>query len=141
MNGTLRLLAGPGGLTGGPFPAALGTTLGVGDTEPVAIVLDKRLPAGPWDARITLRSGLLTRSESSDHVSAAGESRPVATDSRRPGWTYAAIAALLVLVLTLATLLVRRGRPRGRRSDDGGFDELELVTSPRAPSRVNQGPS
>ena len=62
MNGTLRLSAGPGGLSAGPFPATLGTTLAIGDTEPVTIALDKRLPAGPWDARITLRSGLLERS-------------------------------------------------------------------------------
>jgi hypothetical protein len=142
MNGTLRLLAGPGGLTAGPFPAALGTTLGVGDTEPVTIVLDKRLPAGPWDARITLRSGLLTRgARAVITFPATGASPPVVTDPLRPGWLYGAIAALLVLVLTLATLLVRRGRRRGRRTDDGAFDELELVTSPRTPGRESQGPS
>ena len=62
MNGTLELSAGPGGLSAGPFPASLGVTLAIGDTEPVTILLDKRLPAGPWDARIALRSGLLERS-------------------------------------------------------------------------------
>jgi hypothetical protein len=62
MSGTLELLAGPGGLSAGPFPADLGTTLAVGDTEPVTIVLDERVPAGPWDARIILHSGLLERS-------------------------------------------------------------------------------
>ena len=34
MSGTLQLLAGPGGLSAGPFPATLGTTLAIGDTEP-----------------------------------------------------------------------------------------------------------
>jgi hypothetical protein len=62
MNGTLQLLDGPGGLNAGPFPATLGTTLGIGATEPVTITLDGRLPRGPWDARIMLRSGLLERS-------------------------------------------------------------------------------
>jgi hypothetical protein len=142
MNGTLRLLAGPGGLTAGPFPAALGTTLGVGDTEPVTIVLDKRLPAGPWDARITLRSGLLTRSaRAAITFPATGASPPVSTDSLRPGWLYAAIAALLILVLTLTMLLVRRGRLRGRPAEGGALDELELVTSPRSPGFERQGPS
>jgi hypothetical protein len=144
MNGTLRLLTGPGGLTAGPFRAALGTTLGVGDTEPVTIVLDKRLPAGPWDARITLHSGLLTRSaHAAITFPATGASPPVATDSLRPGWLYVVIAALLVLVITLAALLVRRGRRRGRRRDDGAFDEqgLELVTSAPTPGRESQGPS
>ena len=62
MSGTLQLSAGPGGLSAGPFPATLGTTLAIGDTESVTIALDKQLPAGPWDARITLHSGLLERS-------------------------------------------------------------------------------
>ena len=62
MSGTLKLLAGPGGLGAGPFPADLGTTLPVGGTESVVIILDEALPAGPWDARIALRSGLLVRS-------------------------------------------------------------------------------
>jgi hypothetical protein len=142
MNGTLRLLAGPGGLSAGPFPAVLGTTLGVGDTEPVTIVLDKRLPAGPWDARISLRSGLLTRSAHAVITfPATGASPPVATDSVRPGWLYAVIAGLLVLVLTLAMLLVWRSRRRGRRTDDRSFDELELVTSPMTPGGDSQGPS
>jgi hypothetical protein len=34
MNGTLDLLDGPGGLSAGPFPAALGTTLAIGDVQP-----------------------------------------------------------------------------------------------------------
>jgi len=61
MNGTLALTDGPGGLSAGPYPARLGVTLAIGDTEPVAITLDKRLPRGPWDARVKLRSGLLNR--------------------------------------------------------------------------------
>ena len=62
MNGTLQLLAGPGGLSAGPFLAILGSTLAVGDTEPVTIALDKQVPAGPWEASIALRSGLVDRS-------------------------------------------------------------------------------
>ncbi|MDQ1534673.1 MAG: hypothetical protein QOF28_2434, partial [Actinomycetota bacterium] len=62
MSGTLQLVDGPAGLRAGPFPATLGVTVAIGATEPVMIALDKRLPSGPWDARITLRSGLLERS-------------------------------------------------------------------------------
>ena len=62
LNGTLQLSDGPAGLSAGPFAAALGSTLAIGDTEPVTIVLDTRLPAGPWDAHVTLHSGLLERS-------------------------------------------------------------------------------
>ncbi len=55
MNGALRLHDGPSGLTAGPFPATLGTTLAVGDEGSVTILLDKELPAGPWDAQIMLK--------------------------------------------------------------------------------------
>jgi hypothetical protein len=62
MYGTLQLTAGPGGLSAGPFSANLGVTLAIGDTEPIKIVLDKQLPDGPWNARVTLHSGLITNS-------------------------------------------------------------------------------
>ena len=61
MSGTLRLSKGPGGLSAGPFPATLGTTLGIGQSGPVAVPLDKALPDGPWLATLDLRSGLLER--------------------------------------------------------------------------------
>lgn len=61
MSGTLRLSKGPGGLSAGPFAATLGTTLGIGQTSPVAVPLDKALPAGPWLATLDLRSGRLER--------------------------------------------------------------------------------
>ena len=61
LSGSLSLLDGPGGLTAGPYPADLGVTLGIGETEPVEIGLDARLPSGPWDARLTLASGLVER--------------------------------------------------------------------------------
>jgi len=62
MSGSLELHNGPGGLNAGPFNAELGTTLGIGQTEPVLVKLDKRLPLGPWNAVITLHSGTVERS-------------------------------------------------------------------------------
>lgn len=59
MSGTLTLTGGPGGLSAGPFEATLGTTLGIGQTEPVTVVLDRALPDGPWLATLELRSGLV----------------------------------------------------------------------------------
>jgi hypothetical protein len=56
MNGTLQLSAGPGGLNAGPFPANLGISLAIGATEPITIVLDRRVPDGPSSALVTLRS-------------------------------------------------------------------------------------
>jgi hypothetical protein len=61
LSGSLRLAKGPGGLSAGPFPARLGTTLGIGQSGQVTVPLDKALPAGPWLATLDLRSGLLKR--------------------------------------------------------------------------------
>ena len=122
MSGTLELSAGPGGLSAGPFPATLGTTLAIGDTQPVTIVLDEELPAGPWDARITLRSGLVERSaRATITFPAAGASPSVRTAPVRPGWLSPAIAALaIIVILGFTTLLVLRARRlrtmRGRRT-------------------------
>jgi hypothetical protein len=112
MSGTLRLLAGPGGLQAGPFAATLGTTLAIGATEPVTILLDKRLPAGPWRARVDLRSGLVER-----HTQATITFPAIRKASSGP--PVLALVAGLVLLLLTATLVVmwrlrslRAGTPR-----------------------------
>jgi hypothetical protein len=117
MNGTLQLLDGPGGLNAGPFPAVLGTTLGVGETEPVTITLDEQVPAGPWDARIALNSGLLERkARASITFPDAGASEAVAASPIRPWWVYPAIAAAVASILLMVSLLARRRRgTRGGR--------------------------
>ena len=106
MNGTLQLLDGPGGLSAGPFPARLGTTLAIGDTEDVTIILDKQVPAGPWDARVLLKSGLLERSAH------ATITFPDATAAQH-GWLYFAIVGLAI-----GLLLFEVWRRRRRTSDD-----------------------
>jgi hypothetical protein len=122
MSGTLQLLAGPGGLSAGPFAADLGTTLAIGDTEPVTFVLDKQVPAGPWDARITLRSGLLERSaQATVTFPEIGASTPVNTTSMRAGWLYPAVAGLVgLLVLGVGLLVVIARRPDVRRRRSSG---------------------
>jgi hypothetical protein len=118
MSGSLRLHDGPGGLIGGPFPVALGVTLGIGDTEPVKIVLDKRLPAGPWRAQVTLRSGLLERTvEATITFPQTGMSPPVKITPVQARRLKPAVAglALLLLVAVCVPLVLRRPR---RRADD-----------------------
>lgn len=61
ISGSLTLRDGPGGLSGGPYPARLGTTLAPGETEPVVVDIDRAVVDGPWTARLTLRSGLVER--------------------------------------------------------------------------------
>jgi hypothetical protein len=117
MAGTLELLDGPGGLTAGPFPANLGTTLGIGGTGTVVVGLDKRLPAGPWKSELTLRSGFV---EHTARTTLQFPNAPAALPPRteRAGWFYAAIAALALLLVGLVGALViprtRRRRPNRR---------------------------
>ncbi len=117
MTGSLRLTDGPGGLSAGPFPASLGTTLAAGDREPVRIALDPLLPDGPWKARIALRSGLLQREVTvtiTFPVAGAAAAAPVSIGAPRPGWEYVAVVALVaVLVLGSAAMFFRfRRKPR-----------------------------
>jgi LPXTG-motif cell wall-anchored protein len=103
MSGTLQLSAGPGGLSAGPFSAKLGTTLAIGATEPITIKLDKQIPDGPWQALVTLRSGLLERS-------ARATINFPATGTRQLPYQLIAGFLILLLVGILAALLVRRRR-------------------------------
>ena len=113
MSGTLNLLEGPAGLSAGPFSAVLGTTLAIGDTEPVTFVLDERLPAGPWNARIVLHSGLLDRSaRATITFPAIGAAPPVRIESTRPGWLTIAAAGVLVLLLGAVVGMVARTQNR-----------------------------
>jgi hypothetical protein len=112
MSGILQLSGGPGGLRAGPFPANLGITLGIGDTERVTVVLDKQLPAGPWNAVLTLRSGLV------QDTAHATITFPAVVTSSRSSPPYLAIAALVVILALLgiaAGLLITRRRLRFAR--------------------------
>lgn len=121
MAGELKLEDGPGGLTAGPFPAKVGTTLGVGQTAPVQVVMDKRFPAGPWNARLSLRSGTTAREATATITfpDAPGASaRPVeATEVEAKKRVLLPVAAVLLLVAVAAvvfTLLQQRAL-RARR--------------------------
>jgi hypothetical protein len=131
MSGSLRLLAGPGGLSAGPFPANLGTTLGIGDTEPVTIPLSRQLPAGPWDALITLQSGLTSHTaQATITFPKVGTAPPVRTTSVRPLWYYLTFIGLLALLLLSATLLLIILTRLLRRTHSGVIDS-RLIGSPR----------
>ncbi|MDQ0677154.1 hypothetical protein QFZ30_000536 [Arthrobacter pascens] len=115
MFGTLELSGGPGGLSAGPFPASLGTTVAIGATESVTIVLDKQVPAGPWEAEIILHSGRLERrAQATITFPDAGSSPPAETKTPESGWLYVAVAVLTVLLLGTAAWLQLRYRRRRR---------------------------
>jgi hypothetical protein len=113
ITGSLSLRDGPGGLTGGPYAARLGTTLAPAETEPVVVPIDTAVADGPWTAQLTLRSGLLERRVQAaltfpDAPGAVGpavdvEKLSAASDNEiRPGRTLAVIAIFLLGLAALA---------------------------------------
>lgn len=125
LTGTLRLSDGPGGTTAGPFPAEVGTTLAPGRQAPVRVPLDPALPAGPWSARITLRSGELERTvearltfpDAAGTSAAPVEAREVTGTLRGRIVLGAALGLLALLVVTLLLYLLRRGRLRKQEAE------------------------
>jgi len=121
LSGQLRLTDGPGGLSAGPFDMELGTTLGIGETEPVTVALGQELPDGPWTANVTMRSGLLIRTARATLTFPAG---PGAAESVTTDAADAAISPWLLVVgaaVALAALfgLVVAWRRRERECSSG----------------------
>lgn len=114
VHGSLELRNGPGGLSAGPFAVTVATTIAVGGTEGVTVVLDSQVPDGPWDAAVTLTSGLLDRSaDARITFPKSGSAAPVATSSS-VGWFVLGAGIVIVAVATIVLYRVRR--PRARRA-------------------------
>jgi hypothetical protein len=114
MSGTLSLTDGPGSLSAGPFPAQLGSTLAPGQSAAVTISLDRQLPAGPWNAGLTLKSGLLEESVEAriQFPSDPGSEAPVAAQKKIGDYLVYLIGGLVLLAVlaTAAAITVRRRR-------------------------------
>ncbi|GAA4573552.1 hypothetical protein [Planotetraspora kaengkrachanensis] len=109
LSGALSLSEGPGGLRAGPYPATLGVALKPGDVGQVVVVLDPRLPNGPWKADLVIQSGLVKRTVSATVVFPdAGVGQSVLFGGNR----LLLISLLLALILVIATgvYLLRRRR-------------------------------
>lgn len=123
MRGSLRLDKGPGGLSAGPFPARLGTTLAPRQTETVTVELDPALPNGPWHARMDASSGVLKKSvEATITFPDKGSGQPVAArpvtapkKSSMVPLIAAGVGGLLLMGLLLLFFLKRRSRPKDER--------------------------
>ena len=113
LSGTLRLTGGPGNTSAGPFPAQQIIILAPGQSGNMSFAPPKSLPSGPWQARVTLVSGITT-STSTQTVQFGGL---VAAQAGLGvmGWTGIAFG-VIALGLVLAGLLVRRHALRRRRA-------------------------
>ena len=134
MAGELELFDGPGGLRAGPFPARLGSSLAIGADGHVAILLDEQIPAGPWQAAITLRSGLIERSAQATLTfprAGSGTAAPATPVDDR--WRSPAVAGLLLALLGAALpWAISRRRRDSTPVEDPGADRRPVTAAPPA---------
>ena len=123
LRGELTLAQGPGGLSAGPFAATVGTTLAVGATAPVEVLLDPAISGGPWLARIAMRSGLFERraeatitfpTESGVASPVTAKQLPLAKDPSVVVPFAGALVGLLLLAFIVVGYLTSRRRARVR---------------------------
>jgi MYXO-CTERM domain-containing protein len=117
ISGTLTLAKGPGGLRAGPFPVVLDSALAPGDSESATVRLDKRLPRGPWQAHVRLRSGLIQRvavaTISFPRLAVAAKpSAPKVVPAGHGRWIV--VVTILGLLAAVALALLFFWRRRGR---------------------------
>jgi hypothetical protein len=112
LSGTASLTAGPGGASAGPFQVGRVITLAPRQSATISFAPSKRLPTGSWLARITLVSGLTTRT--------ASATVQFSVQAAALAWTNVAVitgsAILGVAILFLSLVWVRRGRQTHRKA-------------------------
>jgi hypothetical protein len=122
LAGDLELTNGPSSLSAGPFAVRTTSTLKPGDSGTVTVALDRELPRGPWDALITLTSGVTSESGTArltfpiDNGASAAPTTVIRQHAPQSPFRAIASAAVVVVVLILLMLsvAVRRRRRRAR---------------------------
>jgi hypothetical protein len=114
LAGTLTLSDGPGELRAGPFPARPGTMLAPNASATVAVVLDRRLPRGPWRARLSLGSGFVRRS-----AEATVTFPRIVANGRHHGSGRVVLVGILLALLAGAASITQRVRRRRGRPTSG----------------------
>jgi hypothetical protein len=115
LSGTLTMSSVTGQLTAGPYSAQLGATLAPGQSEPVWFVLTSQITDGPWNATVTLHSGLTQQAYRAliTFPRSPGTAPPAAAHPASGGYgvvTILASAILIVLLAALAVLFIYRRR-------------------------------
>jgi len=120
LSGTLTLSSVTGELSAGPYAAQLGGTLAPGQSEPVWFVLTSQITDGPWNASVTLRSGLTQQSfraqltfPRSAGTAPSAAARPVSGGSSIIPVLAGAIFIVLLAVGAALIINYRRRRTHG----------------------------
>jgi hypothetical protein len=131
LSGRLDLSNGPSSLSAGPFTVASVATLAPGTSGAVTVPLDRALPNGPWDAKITLESGRTSETVTgrltfpTDAGASSGTST-VKTDAGLPLSLLLAVGVAVAAALVVLWFVIRRRR----RRDDAPV----AATDPAVPS-------
>ena len=109
LNGTARLAGGPGNSNAGPFRAQQIITLAPGQSGNVTFAPLRSLPNGPWQAKVTLVSGLTAATATASVVFSVASQAGLSMVS----WLGLALGVLAVAV-GVALILAHRARRRRR---------------------------
>ncbi|RJT84684.1 hypothetical protein D6T64_21275 [Cryobacterium melibiosiphilum] len=102
---------GPAGLSAGPFTVQQATTLAPGDSGEVVFTLSDELPNGPWDATLSLKSGLVEREVTATITFPdAGVGETVAPNEAPVLLITLVSSGVLLLLIAAGTLIVLRRR-------------------------------
>jgi len=106
LTGTLIMSSVTGALTAGPYPAQLGTTLAPGQSEPVWFTLTSQMTNGPWNATVTLHSGLNQQAfrATITFPRSPGTAPPAAAHPVGGGLGFVTILAGAILIAVFAAL-------------------------------------
>lgn len=110
LAGELRLHDGPGGLSIGPVRSET-QTLALGGATTIRVVLDRRLPDGPWTGKLDLASGW-TKGDARGTLTFGPVAAPVSDTGDRSGQLRTGGLVGSGLVLLLFALYVYRRRLR-----------------------------
>ena len=114
ITGSLTLSDGPGSASAGPFPVTAAATLAPGQAGPVTVTLDPRLADGPWQAHLTLTSGMTSQEVSATITFPRSGVTRLPIKPALDNWTIAGLGLLLVILAL--TALARYARRRRRRA-------------------------
>jgi hypothetical protein len=114
--GRLSLSRGPGGISAGPFPVKLRALIAPNTSGQVTVRLGRRLPRGPWRARMRLKSGLIQRvAVGTIQFSRQAGAKPARATNNPPGFRRVILIAILPLALAALALLLSGRMLRRRR--------------------------
>ncbi|WP_149405123.1 hypothetical protein [Rhodococcus sp. ANT_H53B] len=108
--GTVTLSGGPGGISTSPVEAA-GSSIAPGQSGTVAFAFDPALPSGPWQAEVTVTSGLVNKTSNveltfPDQGSVAAQDS--SSESGVPVWIWAVVALGIIAVAAAVLIVIRR---------------------------------